>query len=142
VTTDRQDPPAGGVEGGLPTDRHASTDHRDSPERIEYALPTEPIESSDATEPTAPIERIDPAEPIDRIDPVEPIDKMEPLDPMLSSEPGEPDVDREPSTVSMATSSHRRLVAVTGLPSAGTARRLVLQAKLVERESTRRRLTS
>jgi hypothetical protein len=128
VTADRQDPPAGGAEGGLPADRHASTDHRDSPERTEYALPTEPIESSDATEPTEPIERIDPAEPIDRIDPVEPIDKMEPLDPMLSSEPDEPAVDREPSTVAMATSSHRRLVVVTGLPSGG-AGRLVLQAK-------------
>ena len=74
----------------MPADRHARTDQRESPDKIEPALAAEPIEKAEATEPTEPIERIEPAEPMDKIEPAEPMDKIEPLDPMLRSEPAEP----------------------------------------------------
>ena len=76
----------------VPADRHARTDQRESPDKIEPALAAEPIEKAEATEPTEPIERIEPAEPMDKIDP---------LDPMLRSEPAEPLERGEPSVVSM-----------------------------------------
>lgn len=74
-------------EPGLP--RQASTDQRESADRIDPALAAEATESTDATEPTEPIDKIDPAEPIDRIDPAEPIDKIDPLEPMLRMDPFE-----------------------------------------------------
>ena len=75
------------LEPGLP--RQASTDQRESADRIEPALAAETTESTDATEPTEPIDKIEPAEPIDRIDPAEPIDKIDPLEPMLRMDPFE-----------------------------------------------------
>ena len=75
------------LEPGLP--RQASTDQRESADRIEPALAAEATESTDATEPTEPIDKIEPAEPIDRIDPAEPIDKIDPLEPMLRMDPFE-----------------------------------------------------
>jgi hypothetical protein len=85
----------------VPADRHARTDQRESPDKIEPALAAEPIENTEATEPTEPIERIEPAEPMDKIEPAEPMDKIDPLDPMLSSEPAEPLERGEPSAVCM-----------------------------------------
>ena len=67
--------------------RQASTDQRESADRIDPALAAEPTDSTDATEPTEPIDKIDPAEPIDKIDPAEPIDKIEPAEPMLRMDP-------------------------------------------------------
>jgi hypothetical protein len=67
--------------------RQASTDQRESADRIDPALAADPTDSTDATEPTEPIDKIDPAEPIDRIDPAEPIDKIDPLEPMLRMDP-------------------------------------------------------
>ncbi len=85
----------------VPADRHARTDQRESPDKIEPALAAEPIENTEATEPTEPIERIEPAEPMDKIEPAEPMDKIDPLDPMLSSEPADPLERGEPSAVCM-----------------------------------------
>jgi len=67
--------------------RQASTDQRESADRIDPALAAEATESTDATEPTEPIDKIEPAEPIDKMDPAEPIDKIEPLEPMLRMDP-------------------------------------------------------
>ena len=58
------------LESGLP--RQASTDQRESADRIDPALAAEATESTDATEPT---------------EPTEPIDKIDPLEPMLSMDP-------------------------------------------------------
>jgi hypothetical protein len=85
----------------VPADRHARTDQRESPDKIEPALAAEPIEKAEATEPTEPIERIEPAEPMDNIEPAQPMDKIDPLDPMLRSEPAEPLERGEPLVVSM-----------------------------------------
>ena len=65
------------LEPGLP--RQASTDQRESADRIDPALAAEATESTDATEPTEPIDRIEPAEPIDKIDPLEPMLRMDPF---------------------------------------------------------------
>jgi len=89
----------------LPADRHARTDQRESPDKIEPTLAAEPIEKAEATEPTEPTERIEPAEPIDKIEPAEPIDKIDPAEPMLRSEPAEPPGRGEPSVFCMRRSS-------------------------------------
>jgi hypothetical protein len=67
--------------------RQASTDQRESADRIDPALAAEVTESTHAREPTEPIDKMDPAEPIDKMDPAEPIDKMDPLEPMLRMDP-------------------------------------------------------
>jgi hypothetical protein len=90
----------------VPAVRHASSDHRDSAEKIEPALAADPIEKMEATEATEPIERTDPAEPMDKIEPVEPMDRIDPLDPMLSSEPAEPADRSEVLTFPMLRFSH------------------------------------
>jgi hypothetical protein len=67
--------------------RQASTDQRESADRIDPALAAEATESTDAREPTEPIDKIEPAEPIDKMDPLEPIDRIDPLEPMLRMDP-------------------------------------------------------
>jgi hypothetical protein len=58
--------------------RQASTDQRESADRIDPALAAEPTDSTDATEPTEPIDKIDPLEPMLRIDPEEPAERDDP----------------------------------------------------------------
>jgi len=91
---------------GVPSDRHARRDQRDSADKIDWALAAEPIEKMEATEATEPIERTDPAEPMHRIEPAEPMDKIDPLDPMLRSEPAEPADRGELCVIPMPGFSH------------------------------------
>lgn len=111
-------------------DRHARTDQRDSPDKIEPTLIAEPIEKAEAAEPTEPTDRIEPAEPMDRIEPAEPSDKIDPLDPMLSIDPEEPNECGETSLVCMSAFSQPSRPAAFSywtypLPGSGKANRAV-----------------
>ena len=74
----------------VPADRHARTDQRENPDKIDPALTAEPIDKAEASEPTEAIERMDPAEPMDKIDPAEPMDKIDPAEPNDKIDPAEP----------------------------------------------------
>ena len=106
-------------------DRHARTDQRDSPDKMEPTLIAEPIEKAEAAEPTEPTDRIEPAEPMDRIEPAEPTDKIDPLDPMLSIDPEEPNACCETSLVCMSAFSQPsrpgRLLVLDRPPSGNRA---------------------
>jgi hypothetical protein len=76
-------------------------DQKDSPDRTEPTLASEPAESSEASEPAEPIDRIEPADPMDRIEPLDPMDKMDPLEPILRIDPDEPGRHCERSSLRM-----------------------------------------
>ena len=88
--------------------RQASTDQRESADRIDPALAAEVTESTDAREPTEPIDKMDPAEPIDKIEPAEPIDKIEPAEPIDKIDPLEPMLRMDPSLFRMGSFSQGR----------------------------------
>ena len=108
--------------------RQASTDQRESADRIDPTLAAEVTESMDAREPTEPIDKIDPAEPIDKTDPAEPIDKMDPAEPIDRIDPLEPMLRMDPSLFRMGSFSQgpRSQQATTVIPTGARSSRHIV----------------